>query len=132
VLERVREVSHGSSGDRPLIAQLQASRCVAASRRSGPAADSRTAKKALWRHLRLLPGKSLGGLLDHIVRDGEHARRHVDAECPRRLKVDDELEFGRLHDRQVGGRAGRTRVRRSQWTIVQIVPFKRDARIDVQ
>ena len=29
--------------------------------------------------------------------------RHVDAERPRRLQVDDELELGRLHDWQVGG-----------------------------
>ena len=28
--------------------------------------------------------------------------RHGEAECPRRLQVDDELEFGRLQDRQVG------------------------------
>ena len=34
---------------------------------------------------------------------GEQRRRHLDAERPRRLQVDDELELGRLHDRQVGG-----------------------------
>ena len=30
-------------------------------------------------------------------------RRHFEAERPGRLQVDDELEFGRLQDRQVGG-----------------------------
>ena len=33
-------------------------------------------------------------LLDHLVGDGEHPRRHLDAERLRRLTVDDELEFG--------------------------------------
>src|SRR6202011_2863439 len=42
-------------------------------------------------------------LLDHLVGDGEHPWRHLDAERSRRLKVDDELEFGRLQHRQVGG-----------------------------
>src|SRR5215470_5996323 len=30
-------------------------------------------------------------------------QRHFDAECPGRLQIDDELEFDRLQDRQVGG-----------------------------
>src|SRR5437773_3751240 len=40
---------------------------------------------------------------DHLV--GEQLQRvgHLKAECPGRLQVDDELEFGRLHDGQVGG-----------------------------
>ena len=29
--------------------------------------------------------------------------RHVEAECLRRLEIDDQFELGRLHDRQVGG-----------------------------
>ena len=42
-------------------------------------------------------------LLDHLV--GEQLQRvgHFEAEHPSRLQVDDELEFGRLQDRQVGG-----------------------------
>ena len=44
-----------------------------------------------------------GRLFDHLVGDGEHPRRHLDAEGSRRLKVDDKLELGRLHYRQVGG-----------------------------
>jgi hypothetical protein len=39
------------------------------------------------------------GSLDHPVGDGEYVLRSFDAERFRRLKVDDELEFGRLHDR---------------------------------
>jgi hypothetical protein len=39
-------------------------------------------------------------LFDHLV--GEQLDRvgHFDAERPRRLQIDDELEFGRLHHRQ--------------------------------
>jgi hypothetical protein len=39
-------------------------------------------------------------LLDHLVGDCEQARRKGEVERPRRLQVDDELEFGRLLDRQ--------------------------------
>src|SRR3974390_952155 len=42
-------------------------------------------------------------LLDRLVDDRQYPWRHLDAERPRRLKVDNELEFGRLHDREVGG-----------------------------
>src|SRR6516162_630014 len=38
---------------------------------------------------------------DHLVHGGEKLRRHFEAECSGRLHVDDELEFGRLHHRQV-------------------------------
>jgi hypothetical protein len=40
-------------------------------------------------------------LINHLVSTRQQHRRHGDAECPGRLQVDDELEFGRLHDRQV-------------------------------
>ena len=42
-------------------------------------------------------------LLDHLVGNGKYGWRHLDAECSRRMKVDDELEFGRLQHRQVSG-----------------------------
>jgi hypothetical protein len=42
-------------------------------------------------------------LFDHLVRDGQQPRRDLDAERSRRLKVDDELEFGQLQRRQIGG-----------------------------
>jgi hypothetical protein len=35
-------------------------------------------------------------LFDHLVSDCEERGRHLDAQRPRRLQVDDELEFGRL------------------------------------
>src|SRR5262249_20570340 len=39
-------------------------------------------------------------LFDHLVGEREQRRRNVDAERLRRLQVDDEVEFARLHDRQ--------------------------------
>src|SRR5262249_36350761 len=47
--------------------------------------------------------KSRASSLDHLV--GEQLQRvgHLDAEQSRRLQVDDELELGRLQDRQVCG-----------------------------
>jgi hypothetical protein len=43
------------------------------------------------------------GLFDHLVGRGQQTRRHFKAERPGRLQVDDELEFGRLQDRQIRG-----------------------------
>ena len=50
-----------------------------------------------------MPQAEVNGLLDHLV--GEQLDRvgHFKAECPGRLQVDDELKFGGLQDRQVGG-----------------------------
>jgi hypothetical protein len=42
-------------------------------------------------------------LLNHLVGDREHVLRHLDAERPRRLQVDGEIELGCLQHRQVGG-----------------------------
>ena len=42
-------------------------------------------------------------LLDHLVGEREQSVRHVEAEHSGRLNVDDQLEFGRLHNRQVRG-----------------------------
>ena len=36
------------------------------------------------------------GLFDHVIGNRAHRRWHLDAECSRSLKIDDELEFGRL------------------------------------
>src|SRR5262245_2073900 len=41
-------------------------------------------------------------LFDHLVGKREHLVRNIDAERIRGLEVDHQLEFGRLHDRQVG------------------------------
>ncbi len=40
---------------------------------------------------------------DHLVGDGGHRWRNVEAERRRGLEMDDQLEFSRLHHRQVGG-----------------------------
>ena len=40
---------------------------------------------------------------DHLVRAGKHRGRHGEAQHERRLRVDDELELARLHDRQIRG-----------------------------
>src|SRR5262249_26842401 len=42
------------------------------------------------------------GSFDHLVGDGEQCWRQRKSECAGRLCIDDELEFGRLRDRQVG------------------------------
>src|SRR5262249_22260774 len=55
-------------------------------------------------HVRFGPKADMALLLfDHFIRDGDYPWRHLDAEHSRRLEVDDELEFGRLQHRQVGG-----------------------------
>jgi hypothetical protein len=41
-------------------------------------------------------------LFDHLVGAGEHRRRHSEAEGLRSNQVDDQIEFGRLLDRNVG------------------------------
>jgi hypothetical protein len=41
-------------------------------------------------------------LLDHLVSAGEQRRWHGDAKRLRGLQIDDQLELGRLLDRQVG------------------------------
>ena len=40
-------------------------------------------------------------LFDHLVGAGEQRGRHGEAEHPGGLDIDDQLELGRLHDRQV-------------------------------
>src|SRR5713101_2339795 len=42
-------------------------------------------------------------LFDHLVGNGEHARWNGEAERLGGLEVDNEFEFGRLHDRHIGG-----------------------------
>ena len=42
-------------------------------------------------------------LLDHFVGGREQFVRHGEAEHPGGRGVDDQLELGRLHDRQIGG-----------------------------
>jgi hypothetical protein len=40
---------------------------------------------------------------DHLVNEQLNRVRHLNAECPCRLQVDDELELAGLQNRQVGG-----------------------------
>ena len=42
-------------------------------------------------------------LINHLVREIEHRRRYRQADCAGGLQIDDELEFVRLLDRNVGG-----------------------------
>src|SRR5579864_930564 len=41
-------------------------------------------------------------LLDHVVSDGEHARWNDEAKSPGGVEIDNQLELGELHDRQIG------------------------------
>src|SRR5260370_35137220 len=60
-----------------------------------------SSKTPVW-HVDAARGPSTPSL-DHLVGAGEKCRRNFEAKQPRSLQVDDELEFGRLHDRQGGG-----------------------------
>jgi hypothetical protein len=62
-----------------------------------------SAKRLLQQYLPLATDapQQTASLFDHLVGDGEHPWRHLDAERSRRLKVDDELEFSCLHHRQL-------------------------------
>src|SRR6516162_1665177 len=53
--------------------------------------------QTLWIH------PSFAFSFDHLVGAGEQRGRHFEAERPRRLKVDHQLELNRLHHRKVGG-----------------------------
>ena len=49
-----------------------------------------------------ISGAANCSLFDHLVGAGEQRRRHCEAKHPGCLRVDDQLELGRLHDRQLG------------------------------
>ena len=51
--------------------------------------------------------RSVQLLFDHLVGAGKQRLREVEPEGSRRRKIDDELEFGRLLDRQIAGFAPR-------------------------
>ena len=50
----------------------------------------------------MCPKGEVRRLLDHLVGEREQIVRYFEAERLRGLEVDDELDLGRLHDRQVG------------------------------
>jgi hypothetical protein len=47
-----------------------------------------------------------GGSLDDLVGAGELYGRYIEAECPRCLHIDHQLELGGLLDRKIAGRLG--------------------------
>jgi hypothetical protein len=50
----------------------------------------------------IAPALRLAHLFDYLVGQREQCRRHVEAECLGCIEIDDQLEFGRLLDRQIG------------------------------
>jgi hypothetical protein len=55
------------------------------------------------RLFRFVPKSEVAASFDHLVGDGGHRWRNIEAERLRGLEMDDQLEFSRLHHRQVGG-----------------------------
>jgi hypothetical protein len=51
--------------------------------------------------VRVVPIGDLSILFDNLVCSCEQCRRHSEAEHPGRWNVNDQLELGRLHDRQI-------------------------------
>src|SRR5438105_1940154 len=45
---------------------------------------------------------TMARLFDHLVGEREQLVWNIEVERPRRLDVDDQLELGRLHDREIG------------------------------
>jgi len=54
------------------------------------------------RHFAIVNCRIAKGSLDHLVGDGEHTGRDGEPKCFCGLEVDGQLEFGRLHHRQIG------------------------------
>ena len=49
------------------------------------------------------PKRRRARLLDHLIGAGEYGRRNCEVQCFRGLEIDDDLKFGRILHRQVGG-----------------------------
>src|SRR6516225_3740468 len=62
-----------------------------------------TALPGLDFHQLIAPALAGAFLFDHLIGAGEQRRRHLNAEDPRGLEVERQLEAGRLLDRQFAG-----------------------------
>jgi hypothetical protein len=77
-----------TSNDSPVLLQLRAPCRTAANRRRGPGPDSCSATNALF---------------DYLVGTGEERLGDREADCLGGPEIDDQLDFRRLLDREVGG-----------------------------
>src|ERR1700730_1328857 len=63
-----------------------------------PTTDMRRVRQ----HVRSVPNSEVAASFNHLVGSGEQCRRHGEAKCLRGLEIDDQFEFRRLLDRQLG------------------------------
>jgi hypothetical protein len=64
-----------------------------------------------------------GTLIDQFVGDREERFWYNEAERSSRLQVEDELQFGRLHDWQVGGPRTANSMKSSSIVSIVVAPF---------
>src|SRR5262249_22403986 len=100
---RVSNAPPGGNGTTSRIGRVGYACAQAMRETAGSAAAPAARCKNLRRGSFILNPPSRFTSLDHLVGAGEQRRWHVEAERPRSVEVDHQLELRRLHNRQVHG-----------------------------